>query len=180
VLSFVSLLAGQRFGQKAGPPPVGGAVTTEAPAGSPPSLQNMSPDEQRLRLFNRVMTLAENGKRDSVMFFAPMAIMAFQQLGPLDLDGHYHLGRIGEVSGDAEIATSAADSILAREPKHLLGLLLGASAAGLRNDQAGERTFYTRFLDALAEERGKNRVEYSEHEMDITTGTAKARTKTGR
>jgi hypothetical protein len=64
-------------------------VTTLSP-GSPtipvraPDISGLSPEERVDRLYNRVMLLEQQGKSDSVLFFAPMAIDAYRMLGPLD------------------------------------------------------------------------------------------------
>ena len=49
-----------------------------------PDISNLSPQERADRLYNRVMLLASEGKVDSVQFFAPMAITAYQMLAPLN------------------------------------------------------------------------------------------------
>ena len=79
-----------------------------------------------MRLYNRVMGQHERGRADSVRLFAPMAITAYQQLGPLDLDQRYDMGRIAAISGDEALARAEADTILAKHPNHLLGLILAA------------------------------------------------------
>ena len=76
----------------------------QAPAGQMPGVRgpdisNMSPQERAERLFNRVMLLNSQGKADSVLFFAPMAISAYQMLAPMSSDQRYDLGRIAEVAG---------------------------------------------------------------------------------
>ena len=82
--------------------------------------------------------LDEEGKRDSVEFFAPMVMAAYRMLGPLDLDQHYDLGRIGEVTGGGTLARAEADTILRADPTHLLGLAL-AARVGLRRAPDGRR-----------------------------------------
>src|SRR6266571_7745099 len=57
-----------------------------------PDISQMSPEERASRLFNRVMILAESDKQDSVDFFLPMAVGAYQQLPALDSDARYHVG----------------------------------------------------------------------------------------
>src|SRR2546426_995148 len=62
----------------AGPQSVSGA---DGPVPSPaPDISQMSPEERATRLFDRVMILAQAGKQDSVAFFLPMAVGAYQQL----------------------------------------------------------------------------------------------------
>jgi hypothetical protein len=110
-----------------------------------------------------------------VQFFAPMAIAAYEMLGNLDLDGHYDLGRIGEISGDTSLATAEADTILQQNPNHLLGLILAAHAARLGSRTADERRFFQRLVAAEPTERKKQLAEYITHERDIISGLDEAR-----
>ena len=64
----------------------------------------MSPEERASRLFDRVMRYGEQGKTDSLKFFAPMAIQAYEMIGPLDSHARYDMGMIGIVSGDVQLA----------------------------------------------------------------------------
>lgn len=178
LVALVALVAGQRI---KGPPSPSGAAPPLAADGSvagggrAPDISNMSPAEQKLRLYDRVMALAEAGKSDSVALFAPMAIAAYQQLGPLDLDGRYDLGRLGEVSGDLELAAAQADTILAAAPDHLLGLMLAASVARARGDDAAAGRYTTRFAAAVPAERRKRLAEYLTHEREINAALEQAR-----
>src|SRR6185436_20493262 len=54
-----------------------------------PDISSLSPQERADRLYNRVMLLATQGKADSVQFFAPMALTAYQMLAPLNADQRY-------------------------------------------------------------------------------------------
>src|SRR3990170_2233580 len=56
-----------------------------------PDISQLSPQERADRLFNRVMLLANQGKSDSVLFFAPMAISAYQMLSPMNADQRYDM-----------------------------------------------------------------------------------------
>jgi hypothetical protein len=95
-------------------------------------ISQMSPEERAERLYNRVMLLASQNKGDSVAFFAPMAIEAYQMIGRLNEDQHYDVGRIAAVAGALPLARAHADSILSRSPNHLLGLILAAHVAELQ------------------------------------------------
>jgi hypothetical protein len=114
-----------------------------------------------------VMGAHERGRADSVQIFAPMAITAYQMLGNLDLDQRYDVGRIAAVSGDETLARAEADTILAQNPNHLLGLILAANAAHMRKDAAAERTYRNKFAAAVPAERAKQLPEYVTHENDI-------------
>jgi len=180
LLAVVALVAGQRFG--AGRP---GQTSTDAAAqtvpGAPvdgaraPDISSMSPRERADRLFDRLMRLTSEGKVDSVQFFAPMALSAYQSLGALDTDLRYDYGRVAEVTGAAEIARAQADSILRDNPTHLLGLVLASRAAAMRGDETARQEFDRRLLAAEPAERPKQLVEYERHQADILNALADAR-----
>ena len=135
----------------------------------------MTPDERALRLFNRVVSLAEQGKRDSVQFFAPMALMSFQSLPAPTLLQRFELGRIAELAEVKEIATAQADTILLASPTHLLGLSLGSTAARMRGDAKAQADFDKRLLASAAAERAKNLQEYQVTQIDLDSALARAR-----
>jgi hypothetical protein len=149
-------------------------TTQEAPVRAP-DISTMSPAERADRLYDRVMRLHGEGKDDSVKFFSPMVLQAYQMLGPLDADQHYDLGRIGEVLGMAELARAEADTILKAQPTHLLGLTLAARAAMLDKQPAKAQAFYKRLLAAEPAERRKALPEYDRHRDDIDAAVATAR-----
>jgi hypothetical protein len=140
----------------------------------------MSPQERANRLFDRVMRYDEQGKRDSLLIFAPMALNAYEMIDTLDTDQRYDLGRIGEVSGAPELARAQADTILQQNPAHLLGLTLAASAAALRGDTGAERSYQRRLLAAERPELAKNLSEYQAHRVDIDSALARAKRNQGR
>jgi hypothetical protein len=140
-------------------------------------ISSMTPQERASRLFDRIMRLSEEGKRDSVELFASMAIPVYESLGPLVLDGRYDLGRIALVSDQLELARAQADSILQQAPDHLLGLIL-ASAVARAQDQPSQRAEFDRRL--LAAERGelaKDLPEYTRHRSDIDVALTAARNR---
>jgi hypothetical protein len=186
VVAFVALVAlvvGQRFGaggqvgSEAGSG--AGALGTAAPLSSTgaraPDISAMSPEEQAVRLHDRVMALAERGRTDSVQFFAPMAIGAYQRLDSLTLDHRYDLGSIAVVAGDQELARAQADTILARSPNHLLGLMLAIRAARGAGDGPRAQILTRRFVAIAPTERAKQLPEYRMHEREIDAALAAAR-----
>jgi hypothetical protein len=196
LLALIALVAGQRFNtprgstldapsnalpqaglddRGAGAGPFAGQPPAEGGPARAPDISQMTPEERASRLFDRVIALSERGKTDSVQFFAPMALTAYQMLGTLNLDQHYDLGRIGEVSGAAELARAHADTILQQSPNHLLGLTLAAHAAAMRGDREAERGYERRLLAAEQSERAKNLPEYQAHRVDIDSAVAQAR-----
>lgn len=176
LLALIALAAGQRFGRT---PPPGGSLTT--PAGMPleqpraPDISQMTPTQRAERLYDRVMSAAERGRADSVQFFLPMAIQAYDAIGPLNDDQRYDLGRLAEVGGDARIASAQADTILASNPRHLLGLLLASRAARLRGDEAAAARFLQRLAQAEPQERQRQLPEYLLHQNDIDAALAETR-----
>lgn len=144
-----------------------------------PDISQLSPQERAERLFNRVMILNSQGKTDSVQFFAPMAISAYEMLAPITADHRYDMGRIAEVAGVLPLAKAQADTILQRNPSHLLGLILAARIATLTNDDSARKGFETRLLAAHRPETAKRLAEYERHEDDVNNAMATARSASG-
>jgi hypothetical protein len=140
-----------------------------------PDISSLSPQERADRLYNRVMTLASQGKIDSVQFFAPMAIQSYLLLSPLSADQRYDLGRIGEVVGALPLAKAQADTILRENPNHLLGLILEARLAVIAGDSTQLHSYERRLIAAEKPELAKKREEYLRHQDDITTALQQAR-----
>jgi hypothetical protein len=184
MLALVALVAGQRFAAtraaSAAPPTGDAPFASSAPTADgarAPDISNLSPRERADRLYDRVMRLSSEGKTDSVQFFAPMALSVYQSLGPLDADLRYDFGRVAEVAGAAGIARAQADSILASDSTHLLGLVLGIRAAQLRGDSVAARGYARRLLAAEPSESAKRLPEYQRHQGDILEALAEARRK---
>ena len=156
--------------------PVAAAPATGA--GRPPDLSELTPRDAADRLFDRVMRLQEEGKQDSVTFFAPMAVAAYSRLTPLDVDARFHLGAIGLASGDpglVRMAGAQADTILSARPTHLLGLMLGAGASTAAGDAAASRRFNKRLIDAAPRELALPLDEYLQHRPVIDNALRTAR-----
>jgi len=119
------------------------------------------------------MGYSEQGKLDSARFFAPMAIQAYAMIGPPDAHTRYDIGEIYAAIGDAVAARAEADTILAAQPNHLLGLVLAARAADLAGDAAGASRFRRRLAAAATSERAKDVKEYTEHARDIDAALKK-------
>jgi hypothetical protein len=193
LLALVALLAGQHFARSRTTANAAPAAAELGPAGAVPSaddvpasdrspsrapdISNLTPEEQADRLFNRVMTLFEQGDTARVQFLAPMAVEAYQRLPNLTLDQRYHLGRVGAVTGVPQLASAQADTILRQRPTHLLGLILAAQGARMRGDEATARGYDRRLLAALANEQKAALPEYQQHSNDITRAVESARSK---
>ena len=181
MLALIALVAGQRFAGGRAPTPAaaGASIAAGAPdgAGRAPDISNLSPRERADRLFDRMMRLSSEGKTDSVQFFAPMALSVYQSLGSLDADLRYDYGRVAEVAGESSIATAQADSILAADANHLLGLVLAVRAAQLRGDSTAATGLRRRLIAAEPTESAKRLPEYERHQSDILEALAEARRK---
>lgn len=152
--------------------PVATSGMQGAPLGGPSaSVLSMPPQQQADALFDRVMRLSEEGKRDSVQFFAPMAMAVYEQLKPLDLDQRFDLGTIALAAGETRVARAQADSILIIDPQHLLGLALMSRAARASSAAADAEQADARFRQAAESELKKTeqKVEYQRHRADIET-----------
>ncbi|MBV9881294.1 MAG: zinc ribbon domain-containing protein [Gemmatirosa sp.] len=153
----------------------GGAAAGGASGGRPPNLASMSPREIADRLFDRVMLMSSQGKVDSATFFATMALQNYANMGDLDLDLRYDMGRVAEVAGRREVVQAQADTILQRNPTHLLGLVLATKAAAMANDAKSLATFQQRLLAAnRSGERQRGLEEYTRHAADIDAAVAAA------
>ena len=157
----------------------GGSVDDEAGGVRAPDISSLSPQERADRLYNRVMLLATQGKVDSVQFFAPMALTAYQMMSPLNVDQRYDMGRIGEVAGALPLAKAQADTILRENPNHLLGLILEARLATLAGDTSRLHSYERRLLAAQKSELATKKDEYIRHQDDITNALQQARKSLG-
>ncbi len=146
-----------------------GAPSTDLSGGgggamvSAPDISQMSPEERAQRLFDRVMRLGEEGKLDSVRFFLPMALGAYQQLPALSLDAHFDIGLLHLAAGDPASALGEAEAIRRAVPTHLFGFVLRARALETRGDTRGATQAYRDFLKHEPAERARRRPEYDEH-----------------
>lgn len=172
LLSLFAFIVGQNFGSTpAAVPPANAAAGA---AGRAPDISQMGPEERADRLFQRVMTYVSEGKSDSVAFFAPMAIQAQLALTPLDAHRRYDLGLLGIVSGDGVMARAQADTILAADPEHLLGLILAMRGAGMAQDAPARARYAAQLLEVADRQRARRLPEYQDHDPDITAALREA------
>lgn len=129
-------------------------------------LSSLSPREAGDRLFDRAMRLQEAGDPEGrAPFFARMGVRAYRRVptSQADADLRFHVGLLQILSGDPGAARAEADTILHREPGHLLGLLLAARAA----EAAGDTAAGARWRDSLRRAAGRTeldaRPEYRAH-----------------
>jgi hypothetical protein len=174
LLALIALAAGQRFARAPDPRPTQPSASTGM-SGRAPDISSLSSAERAERLYDRIMGAAERGRVDSVRFFMPMALQAYEALGTLTIDQRYDLGRLAEVAGDATVAGAQADTILRAQPQHLLGLLLAARAARLRGDESSARQQLARLARVATAEKQKQLPEYLLHQNDIDLAIAEWR-----
>ena len=133
-----------------------------------PDISQLSPEERASRLFNRVMILAEAGKRDSVQFFLPMALGAYGQLPNLDADARYHLGLLLLAGGNVPAALAQADTMQRAVPNHLFIYILRAHAYEALGNAGQEQRAYADFLRHEQAELALQRPEYDDHREALT------------
>lgn len=194
LLALVAMAAGRNFGRAKGSAVDGSANALPTTAmdgqaagvpaapfaaggggGAAPDIGSMTPSERASRLYVRVMEYAESGKVDSVAIFAPMVMAAHEMLPSPTVDERYHFGRVAEVVGAGAVAKAQADTILAANPKSLLGLLLAARAARVEKNAAAAAGFDARLLAALAAELATGNADYENHRAEIDRAVADAR-----
>jgi len=181
LLALIALVAGQHFSRQ--PPP---AASTPDAVLAPddgdgvqpvraPDISSLSPRERADRLYDRIMRLDSEGKKDSAAFFAQMGISAFMMLPSQDADSRYDMGRIAEVAGAAPVAVAQADTILAQDSTHLLGLILAISTARDAGDSATAQRMQRRLVAVEPRELAKNLPEYQRHRAEITAAINQAK-----
>ena len=149
------------------PPPAEAAAAPVGAEGAPPDISRMTPRERFNRLYNRVMQAAQAGDEATVTRFTPMALSAYEMLDTVDADARYHLALIKVHTGDAESSRALGDTILARDPGHLLGYVVLGTSARWRKDDAALGRAYRDFLSRYDAEMKAGRPEYAEHRFSI-------------
>lgn len=186
VLALVANFAGKNFGKAKGSSVDGSAnalatsavdgpaAQAQGPARAP-DISSMSPSERALRLFQRILTYAQNNKMDSALMFTQMGIPAHQSIENPTNDERYHLAILSEIASDSTIARAQADTILQTEPNSLLGLLMASRAALMNGNAAKARKFDQQLLKVLDSELARNTEEYQTHRIEIDRAAADAR-----
>jgi len=180
LLLLITFLAGQQIGSNASDaasPEAGGPIAGAPFAGGAtraPDISNLTPEEATARLFDRVMRYSEEGKRDSVQMFAPMALLAYERIGSPDAHTRFDMGTIAVAMEDAPTAKAFADSILKAQPTHLLGLVLALRAAELRRDGGAVSRIRAQLSSAERTELAKGLKEYTDHQREIDRALGRA------
>ena len=146
--------------------PASSSASTPGAEAAAPDLSSLTPRGRFDSLYNRVMRAAENGDTATVAQFSAMASLAYRQLDTVDADARYHMAVLQlHVMGGTEAALRLADSILAANPKHLLGYLIRGTAARLSGDDRQLARAYAGFLGAWDAEIAAGRPEYRDHRV---------------
>ena len=185
VCALVANFAGKNFGKAKGAEidgsanaiataAVDGPAAGQGPARAP-DISQMTPNERASRLYNRIMTYAENNKIDSAVMFTRMGIPAHQAIENPSNDERFHLARLAEVANDSSLARAESDTILTSEPSSLLGLLMGSRAALMNGNGAKAKKFDQQLLKVLDAELAKNTEDYQMHRSEIDRAAADAR-----
>ncbi len=125
----------------------------------------MSPRERFDRLYQRVMGAAQTGDTATVERFAPMVFAAYDQLDTVDADARYHAALLHlHLLNDTAAAFSLADTILATNPRHLLGFLIQGTAAQLGGNLSRLARARKALLAAWDVEQRAARPEYRDHQ----------------
>ena len=163
VIAAAALAWAVRSSAPVGPPPAAGA----AAASGPPDLSQMTPQERFDRLFNRIMTAAENGDTAQVVLFLPMAKAAYLQLPSVNADARYHMAMLEIQGGDGAAALAQADSIATGAPRHLFVYLIREAAATQRGDSSTASAARRDLRAAWDAEMALERPEYAEHRAGL-------------
>jgi len=156
------------------PPPMSAPANSAPPSASSVDLSSMPPREAADRLFNRVMAADEQGNRQVVVQFAPMALQAYDLVENLDADAHYHIGLINAATGDLDNVRKQVEILKQFSPNHLLGLMLEYSLAEQSGDQDAAAKATSAFKAAYALEISAERPEYKAHMNSIEKFLAEA------
>ena len=162
VVALVLVLGFVVRGESRGPSSVV-AAPAGADAGTPPDISQMSPRERFDRLYERSMRASESGDTATVARFAPMALLAYQQLDSIDADARYHAALLRLHTGDIPGAEALGDSILALNPGHLFGYIVKATVGRWQHDAPAEKAAYAAFLSHYDAELKAERPEYTAH-----------------
>jgi len=125
-------------------------------------------------LFNHVVNASAEGNTSQLREFLPLALVAYEEAEPLDVDGLFHLSTLQRIDDEPAKALASAGKILDTDPTHLLGL--GAAAAASRElgrDQEAA-DYYGSFLEVFEEEVARSLEEYLGHSTFLTSIKADA------
>ncbi len=139
-----------------------GAVVSD---GTPPDLSNLSPQEQFLRLADRIQASVQSGDTATVVRFFPMMEQAFTNLPTADRnnDLRFHLALLRAQVGHFPGAVAQVDTIVASAKNHLLVDYLRALIADYQGNVAAGRAARLAFRQHFDTEVALKRPEYLAH-----------------
>jgi len=150
------------------------------PAGQPPDISSMSPEERFNRLFDRVMRAAEAGDTGTVAQFSPMTLAAYGMLPDANADLRFHAALVRLTIADYDGALALADTILAQSPGHLFGYVIRGEVADRRNRMDDLTQSYRDFLQHYQTEVRSGRPEYTDHNPVVDNFRTRAEASTGK
>ncbi len=146
----------------------GGTTTpsgTVASDGTPPDLSKLSPQEQFLRLADRIEASVQSGDTATVVRFFPMMEQAFTNLPTADrnVDLRFHLALLRAQVGHFPGAVAQIDTIVIGAKSHLFVDYLRALIADYQGNAAAGRTARLAFRQHFDAEIALKRPEYFQH-----------------
>ena len=143
-------------------PTPSGAVASD---GTPPDLSKLSPEEQFLRLADRIQASVQSGDTATVVRFFPMMEQAFTNLPTADRnnDLRFHLALLRAQVGHFPGAVAQVDTIVASAKNHLLVDYLRALIADYQGNVAAGRAARLAFRQHFDAEVAMKRPEYVAH-----------------
>lgn len=174
MLGIVFVLA--RPGQPAARPDMGSTATGSAPAAPAPDISTLTPRQGFDRLYDRVMAAAQQGDTATMIRLTEHALGAYTQIPSPDADARYHAAvLLAQVSQFPE-ALALADTMIAADPRDLLGLLVRGTVAELQKDTAALARARRDFLAAWVG-RDTRRSDYQDHQAALDAFRAAADAK---
>ena len=125
-------------------------------------------------LFDRAMTAFESGDSAGAAFSGQMALNAYELIGALDADAHFHVGLLNQITGDYLSIVARADSIEVLVPTHLFAPVLRHRAGRLTGNQELMDQGYRQFLQRYDTEIAAARWEYEVHGRLVESFRAEA------
>ncbi len=125
-------------------------------------------------LFDRAMTAFESGDSAAASFSGRMALSAYQLLGDLDADAHFHVGLLNQITGDYASMIARADSIENLVPTHLFAAMLRHRAGQVSGSREWMDQGYREFLQRYDSEIAAGRWEYDVHGRLVESFRAEA------
>lgn len=128
-------------------------------------LAAMSPREAADRLFDRAMRERDGEEPERAAFFARMGLQAYARVpaAEMDDDAWFHVGLLHLAAGDLEGARGTVGLLLESDPRHLLGLALGARVAEAAGDAEGAEAYRRRLRRAIEDGVSPEEPPYAPH-----------------